>query len=126
MHILPKLAELEDKFKDRLTVVGIHSAKFENEKDTSNISKAIARYGIKHPVVNDANFKIWDAYSVQAWPTLVLIDPEGYVIGVYSGEGHTPEIAEAINKLGPIYQKQGKSQKRRRWQKLLKNRSRVI
>jgi thiol-disulfide isomerase/thioredoxin len=107
MHILPKLAELEEKYRDRLTVVGIHSAKFENEKDTSNISKAIERYGIKHPVINDANFKIWDAYSVQAWPTLILIDPEGYAIGVYSGEGHTPEIAEAIDKLSPIYGARG-------------------
>ena len=107
MHIIPKLGELEEKYGDRLTVVGIHSAKFENEKDTSHISKAIERYGIKHPVINDANFKIWDAYSVQAWPTLVLIDPEGYAIAVYSGEGHTPEIAEAIDKLSPIYTARG-------------------
>jgi thiol-disulfide isomerase/thioredoxin len=107
MHILPKLAELEQKYDDRLTVVGIHSAKFANEKDTSNISKAILRYGIKHPVVNDANFKIWDAYGVQAWPTLVLIDPEGYIIGVYSGEGHTPEIAALVDKLSPIYSARG-------------------
>jgi thiol-disulfide isomerase/thioredoxin len=107
MHILPKLAELEQKYSDRLTVVGIHSAKFENEKDTSNISKAILRYGIKHPVINDANFKIWDTYGVHAWPTLVLIDPEGYVVGVYSGEGHTPEIAALIDRLSPWYSAQG-------------------
>jgi thiol-disulfide isomerase/thioredoxin len=111
MHILPKLAELEQKYGDRLTVVGIHSAKFENEKDTANISKAILRYGIKHPVINDADFKIWDVYGVQAWPTLVLIDPEGFVIGAYSGEGHTPEIAALIDRLSPIYEARGSLRK---------------
>jgi len=107
MHILPRLAELEQKYDDRLTVVGIHSAKFENEKDTSNISKAILRYGIKHPVVNDADFKIWDAYGVKAWPTLVLIDPDGYIIGRFSGEGHTGEIAALIDRLSPFYMSRG-------------------
>jgi len=107
MHILPHLDELEQKYGDRLSVVGIHSAKFENEKDTANIDKAIVRYGIKHPVINDADFKIWDAYNVRAWPTLILIDPESQIIGRFSGEGHTAEIAALIDKLSPIYKARG-------------------
>ncbi|MBS1998224.1 MAG: redoxin domain-containing protein [Cyanobacteria bacterium SZAS LIN-2] len=107
MHILPHLAELEQKYGDRLTVVGIHSAKFENEKDSENITRAIARYSISHPVINDAEFKIWDAYNVQAWPTLVLIDPEGKLLATYSGEGHTDEIAAEIERTSPLYQKRG-------------------
>ncbi|MBU6451956.1 MAG: redoxin domain-containing protein [Cyanobacteria bacterium REEB67] len=103
MHILPSLDELEHKYADQLTVIGIHSAKFENEKDDSAIRKAIVRYDIKHAVINDADFKIWDAYNVKAWPTLVLIDPHGDIVGRYSGEGHAAEIAALIDKLTPAY-----------------------
>ncbi len=87
MHILPELSKLEEKYKDELVVIGVHSAKFTTEKGTENIRQAILRYNIKHPVVNDKNFEIWREYSANAWPTLVLIDPEGYIFGTHSGEG---------------------------------------
>ena len=77
IHTLPDLAKLEKKYENELVVIGVHSAKFDNEKESQNILKAINRYGIKHPVVNDAKMKIWDAYGVSSWPTLILIDPDG-------------------------------------------------
>lgn len=94
MHILPDLARLEKKYPNQLVVVGIHSGKFDNEKDSDHIRKAILRYEISHPVVNDANMKIWQAYGVQSWPTLCLIDPEGYVVGGISGE----EVYDVLDK----------------------------
>lgn len=46
MHVLPELARLEKKWADSpITVVGVHSAKFDNEKDTENIRQAVLRYG---------------------------------------------------------------------------------
>ena len=77
MHILPNLHELENKYpqKSGLVIVGVHSAKFENEKKTSNIKHAIARYGIKHPVVNDSDSKLWEEWNIHCWPTLVLLGP---------------------------------------------------
>src|SRR5204863_4211985 len=86
IHIMPDLAKLEKKYPNELVVIGVHSAKFENEKDTENIRRIILRYEIEHPIVNDADFKIWNAYAVDAWPTRYLIDPGGYVIGKLSGE----------------------------------------
>ena len=68
IHIIPDLERLEEKYKDQLVVIGVHSAKFKNEADTDNIRRIIIRYGIGHPVVNDADFKIWKAYAVRAWP----------------------------------------------------------
>ncbi len=65
IHVLPDLAKLEKKYPNELVVIGVHTAKFENEKDTESIRKAILRYEITHPVVNDAEQKIWDAYGVQ-------------------------------------------------------------
>src|SRR5690348_15300703 len=76
IHTLPDLAKLEKKYPNQLVVIGVHSAKFDNEKNSDSIRKAILRYEITHPVVNDANMKIWQAYGVNSWPTLYLIDPE--------------------------------------------------
>lgn len=87
MHIIPDLKKLEKKYPNELVVIGVHSAKFDNEKDTENIRRIVLRYEIEHPIVNDADFKIWNAYAVNAWPTRYLIDPAGYVIGRLSGEG---------------------------------------
>lgn len=86
MHVLPELKKLEQKYAKNLVVIGVHSAKFTTEKDSKNIAEAIERYEIEHPVVNDANHVIWNAYEVSSWPSLRLIDPEGNLVGVHSGE----------------------------------------
>jgi thiol-disulfide isomerase/thioredoxin len=99
IHIIPDLAKLEKKYANQLVVIGVHSAKFETEKDSKNIREAILRYNIEHPVINDANHKIWNAYFVRSWPTFYMIDPEGNIFGRGSGEGLYDPIEEAIEKL---------------------------
>ena len=87
IHIIPDLKQLEEEFAEELVVIGVHSAKFENEADTDNIRQIILRYGIEHPVINDADFTVWRTWGAQAWPTLAIIDPAGNVVGGHSGEG---------------------------------------
>lgn len=99
IHVLPDLAKLEKKYEKEIVVIGVHSAKFENEKETESIRKAILRYEIAHPVVNDADMKIWNAYDVSSWPTLAVIDPEGNFVGRVSGEGNFDILDRAIGKL---------------------------
>jgi thiol-disulfide isomerase/thioredoxin len=108
LHILPNLKHLEQKYKQVLTILGVHSAKFENENEIDNIRQAILRYDIEHPVIVDQNFKIWHDYVVRAWPTLVLIDPDGYVIGKFAGEGNFKIINQLIDQLTEQYQETGK------------------
>ncbi len=107
MHIIPDLKRLEKKYPNELVVIGVHSAKFENEKDTENIRRIILRYEIEHPIVNDADFKIWNAYAVDAWPTRYLIDPAGYVLGRLSGEGGYAELDKAISDSIAEFRKRG-------------------
>ncbi len=95
IHIIPDLKKLEAKYPNNLVVIGVHSAKFTNEGDTENIRQIILRYGIEHPIANDSDFKIWEQYAVNAYPTQVIIDPNGYVIGTAVGEGY----AEAVDKI---------------------------
>ena len=86
MHIIPQLKKLEKKYPDELVVIGVHTAKFTNEQETDNIRQAILRYEIEHPVINDKDHTVWSEYAVRAWPTLMLIDPAGKVVGRLEGE----------------------------------------
>jgi thiol-disulfide isomerase/thioredoxin len=107
IHIIPDLKKLEEKYANQLVVIGVHSAKFQNEKETENIRRIILRYEIEHPVYNDSEYAVWQSYGVRAWPTQVLIDPAGYVIGGVSGEGNYDVIDEAIAKTVAEFRKKG-------------------
>lgn len=105
IHILPDLAKLEKKYPNELVVIGVHSPKFDNEKETESIKKAILRYEVKHPVVNDAEMKIWKSYQVNSWPTMYVIDPEGNVYRGTTGEGNYETVDKWIKELIEIHKK---------------------
>ena len=107
MHVLPDLKYLEEKYGDQLVVIGVHSAKFDNEKDSQNIRDAIMRYEIQHPVVNDSDMLIWRKFGTRAWPTISLIDPEGNYCGSQSGEGHRELLDNVIGQLIRYHRSRG-------------------
>lgn len=86
MHVFPQLRKLEEKYANELAVIGVHSAKFAAEKDHESLRRAVLRYEIEHPVINDKDFHVWQQYGVRAWPTLMFIDTQGKLIGKHEGE----------------------------------------
>lgn len=97
MHVLPDLEFLEKKYKDEpFTVVGVHSAKFDNEKDLEAIRNAVLRYGISHPVVNDGDMNLWRELGVNSWPTFVVVGPNGKVLAQIAGEGHRKDLDDFV------------------------------
>ena len=107
LHVLDELAPLEHDYSDVLTVIGVHSPKFAHEADVRAVRDAVDRYGIAHPVVNDPRLTLWQQYAVRAWPTLVLIDPEGYVIAQAAGEGQAGALAAVIDAERQKYTERG-------------------
>lgn len=100
IHVLPDLEFLEEKYKDQpFVVVGVHSAKFDSEGERASIRHAVQRYDIKHPVVVDTGFRIWRSYGVRSWPTVVVIDAEGKVVGAAPGEGNRELLDEIVGEL---------------------------
>ncbi|HYD17510.1 MAG TPA: thioredoxin-like domain-containing protein [Patescibacteria group bacterium] len=97
MQVVPDLEKLEHEFGERLLIIGVHSAKFAGEKGSARILAAAKRFGLEHPVINDASFDVWDAFAVNAWPTLILLDTEGNETVRYAGEGHYKEIRTDIS-----------------------------
>ncbi len=108
MHVLPDLKYLEDKYANQpFVVVGVHSGKFSQEKDPANIRQAILRHNIAHPVVVDSDYQIWESYAVRCWPTLILIDPQGYVVRLFEGEGHRAALDQAIAEMLAEHKRKG-------------------
>src|SRR5688572_23281588 len=98
-HIIPDLKRLEEEFGDSLAVIGVHSGKYSTEHEDETVREAIARYAIEHPVINDPDFAVWRTYGANAWPTLVLIDPAGNLVGIHAGEGVYPLFRPVLTAL---------------------------
>ena len=107
MHLLPELEKLEKAYPRELVVVGVHSPKFDAERDSARIVEAIRRYGIRHPVINDKDRILWNLFGVRAWPTLVLLDPEGFAIWSKSGETPFEVLDRVLRPAVEFYRKKG-------------------
>ncbi|MDB5358451.1 MAG: thiol-disulfide isomerase-like thioredoxin [Phycisphaerales bacterium] len=108
IHIMPDLKFLEEKYKDQpLVVIGVHSGKFDEEKDADHIRQAVLRHNLTHPIAIDNDMNVWNAFDVHSWPTLVLIAPDGSVVGSFSGEGHRDQLDRKIASLLDIYRQKG-------------------
>jgi len=107
MHIIPELKKIEAAWPNNLVVIGVHSAKFEEEKNIKIIAQAVLRYGVEHPVINDSDFAVWKSLGIQAWPSLVLIDPEGYAVWGHSGEVTFDQLDNLLKPAVAHYRKMG-------------------
>lgn len=99
LHVLDELRELEEAHCDEVVIVGVHSPKFVHEADPVALAAAVDRYEVRHPVLDDPDLVTWSAYTARAWPTLVVIDPEGYVVAHMAGEGHASTLEILVREL---------------------------
>ncbi|MTD59174.1 NHL domain-containing thioredoxin family protein [Amycolatopsis pithecellobii] len=99
LHVLDELRPLEEEFSDVLVTLGVHSPKFRHEGEATAIEAAVRRSAVRHPVLNDPEMQTWSQYAVKAWPTLVIVDPAGYVVHTAAGEGHAEALRRVITEL---------------------------
>ncbi|MEC4018389.1 NHL domain-containing thioredoxin family protein [Streptomyces sp. H27-D2] len=99
LHVLDELRELEEKHRDTLVIIGVHSPKFVHEAEHAAVVDAVERYEVHHAVLDDPELATWKQYAVRAWPTLVVIDPEGYIVAQHAGEGHVHAIEQLVEEL---------------------------
>jgi thiol-disulfide isomerase/thioredoxin len=107
LHVLDELEPLEERYRDVLVTIGVHSPKFEHEADPDALAAAVERYGVDHPVLDDPELSTWKAYAARAWPTLTVIDPEGYVVAQLSGEGHAHGLGVLLDELVAEHEAKG-------------------
>jgi len=107
LHVLDELRPLEEKYGDVLVVIGVHSPKFEHERDPEALRAAVERYGVHHPVLDDADMVMWQQYAAKAWPTLAVVDPTGYLVASMAGEGHAEGLSRLIDELITVHEAKG-------------------
>jgi len=107
LHVLDELRELEEKYADVVVIIGVHSPKFVHETDHDAVVAAVERYDVRHPVLDDPELATWSRYTVRAWPTLVVVDPEGYIVAQLSGEGHGHGLDSLLTELVTVHQAKG-------------------
>ena len=103
IHVVEELRQLEERFGDKLAVIGIHSPKFDNEKNLETLRNTVVRLDRRHPIVNDPDWLLMDLYRVRAWPTLAVFTPDGRWLGRVTGEGNEDRLGRAIDKLLELY-----------------------
>ncbi|WP_213307420.1 thioredoxin family protein [Paraburkholderia sacchari] len=107
-HTLPYVKDWYARYHDKgLVVIGVHTPEYPFERDTSNLKKAIARFGIQYPVVQDNQYATWNAYGNQYWPAIYLIDKTGKVVYKRVGEGRYDETEQTIRSLLGVDGKRG-------------------
>ncbi|MFS0702657.1 NHL domain-containing thioredoxin family protein [Cellulomonas sp. 179-A 4D5 NHS] len=107
LHVLDELRALEEQHRDVLVIVGVHSPKFVHEADPVALAAAVERYEVHHPVLDDPELTTWSAYTARAWPTLVVIDPEGYIVTQMAGEGHQHNVEVLVRDLVAEHEAKG-------------------
>src|SRR5829696_554911 len=99
-NTLPFVKSWDDRYRAKgLTIIGVHSPEFDDEKKIENLRRQVSSLGIRYPVVTDNDYQTWNAYKVQAWPTIFLLDKQGRIRWMHVGEGDYEEAGRQIQKL---------------------------
>lgn len=98
-HMLSDLDYLENRYRDNLAIIGIHAARFPHEKSRDHLQKAIHRNHIRYPVINDPELQLSHVYGIRKWPSIVVIDTSGLIVGALTGEGKRARLDQIIRTL---------------------------
>lgn len=99
LHVLDELRPVEQTWAEEAVIVGVHSPKFEFEKDPEALAANVERYEVNHPVLDDPELRTWSEYGARAWPTLIVLDTRGRIAASMSGEGHAENLDRIIARL---------------------------
>ncbi len=87
-----------------LVVVAVHTPELAQEKSAGNVRDAVARLGIRYPVMIDSDSSYWNALHNQYWPAFYVIGRDGLLHGkaigeMHSGQSGAREVERLIDQL---------------------------
>ena len=99
-NVIPQLRGWHERYERAgLTILGIHTPEFFWEKPHDKVVAATGRLGVRYPVVQDNDARLWKRFGIWAWPTVILVDRKGIVRYQHVGEGAYAEIESMIQRL---------------------------
>ena len=100
LRTLPYVREWWRRYREiGLLIIGIHAPEFTFEKQRENLQAAIQRLDIGYPVLTDNEYRNWSTWANRYWPSIYLVDANGYIRFFQYGEGHYQEIESDIQDL---------------------------
>jgi len=100
VHCQQMLADLNNlgmKYRHQLVIINVNSPRFPAEMRRSHVQQSIRRHHVSYPVLHDPELQLWKTYGIKVWPTQVLIDHDGYVLGGTSGAGKLSRLEQVIS-----------------------------
>ncbi len=90
---LPIYADWHRAFADKgVVVIGVQTPETDAEKDSAKVIAAAKDEGIEYPVVFDGDSASWKAWGNTMWPTVYVIDQQGYLRVWWQGELKGPGV----------------------------------
>ncbi|WP_292395875.1 redoxin domain-containing protein [Methanoculleus sp. UBA303] len=106
MRLVPEIRQLVGEHPD-LVVIEVHSPRLESSAVAGDVREAVHRAGAGYPVAIDHDHLLWQAFGVRDWPTFVLIDPEGNILGKTTGEGLYRRLNLNIGRIAREFEQRG-------------------
>jgi thiol-disulfide isomerase/thioredoxin len=99
-NTLPSVKSWDARYREKgLSIIGVHTPELDSERKIENVRREVLALGIRYPVLTDNDYATWNAYNVEAWPTMFLLDKSGHVRWMHVGEGAYDEAEQTIQKL---------------------------
>jgi thiol-disulfide isomerase/thioredoxin len=87
IHDHDKYLAFHGKFARRgVTLVGIHTPETDGERSLENVKAKVKEIGYKHAIAVDNDQAMWRAWRNRLWPSMYLIDKQGYARYAWEGE----------------------------------------
>ena len=99
LRTLPYVRAWDQKYRQGLAVIGVHTPEFAFEKNLENVRRAVQQMRIDYPIAIDNDYAIWRAFNNRYWPALYLIDARGRLRQHHFGEGEYERSEVAIQQL---------------------------
>ncbi len=90
INCVRNLPHYNDWYKDfsneRVQIIGIHRPETQAERVIEDVRRKAAEAGAQYPIAIDNQSENWEAWANRVWPTVYLIDKEGFVRYWWYGE----------------------------------------
>ena len=99
-NVEPHVKEWHTKYGAQgFVVIGVHTPETDFERDGKNVEHYVREQHIPYAVVTDNDFATWNRYGNRAWPTVYLIDKQGFLRYTHIGEGSYTQTEQQIQVL---------------------------
>ena len=95
LKVIPELRKLQNKYRDRLSLVSVWHDRSKNVW----LNKAVdQKKNVIWIDLWDENLEVFRAYSVTVFPTYILVDPDGIVVGRWTAGYKEGRITKKVEK----------------------------